>query len=603
MSIKKSTLSAFAAVVGTSLVLSACGGSTDGGGGGGGATEPTGDVAAMAIAKGESGDSYTSPEVAQSDATFVVSTDNPFTAYNNAAADANNSYNTFALIKVLSGAYILDGNNKVLLNKDVMDSVEITATSPNQVVTWKIKEGITWSDGEPWDCDDFYLAWLSQTGKAKDAEDNDIFTAAGTTGYEQIGKVECPKPTEVVTTFDSSFPDYKSLFGISTDVLPAHVLEKATGVADITKLTPTGGDAATLAKVAEFWKTKWNGFDAALMPGSAQYTITAFEENNSITLERNPKWTGKPGGPAKLVLRGISDQVAQAQALENGEVQVNSMAQPDANAAERLRGLTSQGVVFGAANGLSFEHFDLNFTNKWLADQAVRKAFMQCVNREELANKLIQPVLESAKPLGSLAFFQGEEGYNDNYAQYKGDAAEAKKTLEGAGYTFGGDGFATKGGEKVSLKISHTDIPRRKQTVELVQSQCKAAGLEIVDDTDPKFLADRVSKGDYDIALFAWSSAPFKSSLKSIYETKGGQNWSSYTNTKVDALFKDANSNLDAEAGRKSLAEADKLIAEDNYSLPLYQLPNMWAFKGIDKVYFQSYNGALWNANEWVKTS
>nr|WP_285505938.1 ABC transporter family substrate-binding protein [Actinokineospora sp. NBRC 105648] len=586
-----------------SLVLSACGGSTgDGGGGSTGAKEPTGDIAAMAIAKGESGDNYTSPEVTQSNDTFVVSTDNPFTAYNNQTSDANNSYNTFALGQVLSGAYKLDGNNKVLLNKDVMDSVEVTSKSP-QVVTWNIKQGISWSDGEPWDCDDFYLDWLSSTGKAKGADGKDLFTAASTTGYELIDKVECKTPTQVVTTFGTPYPDYKGLFGVSSDVLPAHILEKETGVADVTKLTPTGGDQAALAKVAEFWKTKWNGFDAKLMPSSAQYQLTAFEQNNSVTLERNPKWAGKPGGPAKIVLRGISDQVAQAQALENGEVQVNSMAQPDANAAERLRGLSSQGVTFGASNGLSYEHLDLNFKNKFLSDAAVRKAFMQCVNRDELADKLIRPVLDTAKPLGSLVFFQAEEGYNDNYVQYKGDAAEAKKTLEGAGYTIGGDGFATKGGAKLTIKISHTDIPRRKQTVELIQSQCKGAGIEIVDDTDPNFLDTRVSQGDYDIALFAWSSAPFKSSQQSIYSTGGGQNWSNYGNPKVDAAYKDAVSNLDEAAARKSFQEADKLMAEDNYSLPLYQLPNMWAFKGIDKVFFQSYNGALWNANEWVKTS
>lgn len=600
MSIKKSTLSAVAAVVGTSLVLSACGGS-GGEGGGGGGTEPSGDIAAMAIAKGESGEEYTSPEVAQSSDTFVVSTDNPYTAYNNAAADANNSYNSFALTQVLSGAYKLDGNSKVLLNKDVMESVELTGESP-QVVTWKIKDGVTWSDGEPWDCDDFHLAWLSQTGKVKGPDGADIFTAAGTTGYDVIDKVECPKPTEVVTTFGTSYPDYKGLFGISLDILPAHVLERETGIADITQLTPTS-DLATLTKVAEFWKTKWNGFDAKLMPSSAQYAITAFEQNNSVTLERNPKWAGKPGGPAKIVLRGISDQVAQAQALENGEVQVNSMAQPDANAAERLRNLSSQNVVFGSSNGLSFEHLDLNFKNKWLANPAVRKAFMQCVNRDELVEKLVRPVMEDAKPKGSLVFFEGEDGYVDNYAQYKGDANQAKATLEAAGFTMGPDGFATKDGQKLSLKIAHTDIPRRKQTVELIQSHCKPAGIEVVDDTDPNFLDTRVSQGDYDIALFAWSAAPFKSSQKSIYETGGGQNWSAYTNPKVDAAFKDASSNLDEGASKKAYQEADRLMAEDNYSMPLFALPNMWAFKGVDKVYFQSYYGTLWNANEWVKTS
>ncbi|SDD00749.1 ABC transporter family substrate-binding protein [Actinokineospora iranica] len=598
MSTKRSSLP-IAAVVGTSLLLSACGGTT---GDGGGATEPTGDVAAMAVSKGQSGDEYTSPEVPQSSDTFIVSTDNPYTAYNNQTSDANNSYNAFALTMVLSGAYKLDGNNKVLLNKDVMEGVEVTSESP-QTVSWKIKPGVVWSDGEAWDCDDFYLTWLSQAGKAKGADGKDLFLAAGTTGYELVDKVECKTPTEVVTTFSTTYPDYKGLFGVRNDILPAHVLEKATGVADVTTLTPTGGDQAALAKAAEFWKTKWNGFDAALMPSSAQYVITAFEQDSSVTLERNPKWAGKPGGPAKIVLRGISDQVAQAQALENGDVHVNSMAQPDVNAAERLRGLSGQKVVFGAANGLSFEHLDLNYKNKWLADAAVRRAFMQCVNREELTDKLIRPVLENAKPLGSLTFFQGEEGYTDNYAQYKGDAAEAKKTLESAGFTFGGDGFAAKNGEKVTLKISHTAIPRRKQTVELIQSQCKAAGFEIVDDTDSNFLDTRVSKGDYDIALFAWSAAPFKSQQKSIYETGGGQNWSAYSNPKVDAAFNDGVSNLDEAKSRAAYQEADKLLAADNYSLPLFQLPNMWAFKSIDKVYFQSYNGALWNANEWVKTS
>lgn len=600
MSIKKSTLSAVAAVVGTSLVLSACGG-TDNGGNGGGATEPNGDVAAMAVSKGQSGDEYTSPEVEQSTETITVSTDNPFTAYNNSAADANNSYNSFALTMVLSGAYKLDGNDKVLLNKDVMESVEITGEDP-QVVTWKIKPGVTWSDGEAWDCDDFHLTWLSQTGKAKDEKGGDIFTAAGTTGYEIIEKVECPSPTEVVTTFSENYPDYKSLFGVSLDVLPAHVLEKGAGVEDITKLTPTS-DLAELKKVAEFWKTKWNGFDAALMPSSAQYKITAFEQNNSVTLERNESFIGNKGGPAKIVLRGISDQVAQAQALENGEVMVNSMAQPDANAAERLRNLSAQGVIFGASNGLSFEHLDLNFKNKWLKDAAVRKAFMQCVNRDELTEKLIRPVLEDAKPLGSLVFFQGEEGYVDNYAAYTGDANAAKATLEGAGFTIGSDGIAAKGGEKLSLKIAHTDIPRRKQTVELIQSHCKPAGIDVVDDTDPNFLDTRVSQGDYDIALFAWSAAPFKSGQKSIYSTGGGQNWSAYTNKEVDAAFIDASTNLDEAASRDAYAKADKLMAEDNYSLPLYQLPRMFAFKGLDKVYFQSYYGTLWNANEWVKVS
>ncbi|TDQ04151.1 peptide/nickel transport system substrate-binding protein [Labedaea rhizosphaerae] len=599
MSIKRSTATPLAVLfVGAALVLQACGGSSDNGGGDAGTpTNGPGGVAA-GEAKGEVNKSeYTAPKVPLSNDTFTVATDNPFTTYNNQTADGNNSYNTFALTQVLAGAYLLDGNNNVLLNKDVMDSVEVTNKAPF-TVTWKIKPNVKWSDGAAWGCHDFYLDWLSQAGLAKNGG-KPAFSAASTTGYELINKVECTDPNTVVTTFTDPYPDYKGLFGVSSDVLPAHIVEQQTGVADITKVKPT--DSADIKKVADFWNTKWNGFDAKLMPASGPFKITGFEQNNSVTLERNDAFVGNKAGPAKIVLRGVSDQVAQAQALENGELDVTSSAQPDANAADRLRNLSSQGVVFGAKAGLSFEHLDLNYKNKLFQDPAVRKAFMQCVNREALVEKLIRPIQPDAKPLGSLLFFQGENGYVDNYAQYTGKADEAKATLTGAGWAPGGDGIMTKGGQKLSFKISHTDIPRRKQTVELIQSNCKAAGIDVKDDTDPNFLDTRVSAGDYDVALFAWSAAPFKSGTQAIYSTGAGQNWSAYSDPKVDQFFKDAVKSTDPAAANQLYAQADKQLAEDNYSLPLFNPPNMWSYKGIDSVYFQSYNGALWNANEWVK--
>jgi peptide/nickel transport system substrate-binding protein len=585
--------------VGAALVLQACGGSSDNGGGDAGTpTNGAGGVAA-GEAKGEVNKSeYTAPKVPLSTDSFTVATDNPYTTYNNQTADGNNSYNTFALTQVLAGAYLLDGNNNVLLNKDVMDSVTVSNQSPF-TVTWKTKPNVKWSDGAAWGCHDFYLDWLSQSGQFK-VSGKDAFAPASTTGYELINKVECTDPTTIVTTFSDPYPDYKGLFGVSSDVLPAHIVEQQTGVADITKVTPST-DAATIKKIAEFWNTKWNGFNAALNPASGPFKITAFEQNNSVTLERNDAFVGNKAGPAKIVLRGVSDQVAQAQALENGELDVTSSAQPDANAADRLRNLSSQGVIFGAKAGLSFEHLDLNMKNKVLQDKEVRKAFMQCVNREDLTEKLIRPIQPDAKPLGSLLFFQGEDGYVDNYASMTGDAAAAKKTLTDAGYAPGGDGIMAKGGQRVSVKISHTDIPRRKSTVELIQSQCKAAGIEVKDDTDPNFLDTRVSQGDYDIALFAWSAAPFKSGTQAIYASNGGQNWSAWNDPAVDNAFKDAVKNTDPAAAKAKYAEADKALANDYFSLPLFNPPNMWSYKGVDSVYFQSYNGALWNANEWVK--
>ena len=46
---------------------------------------------------------------------------------------------------------------------------------------------------------------------------------------------------------------------------------------------------------------------------------------------------------------------------------------------------------------------------------------------------------------------------------------------------------------------------------------------------------------------------------------------------------------------------AVRQLANDYASLPLFATPSMWAFQGIDRVYMQSYNGALWNAGEWAQ--
>ncbi|KOV76780.1 ABC transporter family substrate-binding protein [Nocardia sp. NRRL S-836] len=588
---KTKALPAIALISSAALVLGACGG------GGGGNTDANGNdatVAEMATARGESGDGYTAPDTKSSDQ-VVVSTDKPYTTYNNATEDGNNSYNTFALVLVQPGAHILNGNNKVILNKDVMDGVELTSKSP-QTVTWKLKKGVTWSDGEAWDCDDFYLAWFSASTKAKKADGSKYFKPAGTTGYDLMTG-QCKDDQTFVGTFDSPYPDYEGLF--NSDVLPAHILEKGAGIADVTKLTGAS-DPAELEKAAAFWNDKWNGFDKALMPGAGPYMLTSFEANQSVTLERNPKWAGKPGGPAKIILKAIPDPVAQAQALENGEVAVNSFAQPDANAATKLKGLSAQGVTFGAGPGLSFEHLDIQFKHPALSKEEIRKAFFMCVKRQDIIDKLISEVQADAKPLGSLIFFPKDEGYKDVYGEKaKGDAAASKKILSDAGWTQGADGVFAKDGLRASFRISHTDIPRRKQTVELIQGQCKEAGIEVKDDTDPNFLDERVSNGDYDVALFAWSGDPFKSSKKSIYETGGGQNWQNMSVPAADEALKTAVSQTSIADSLKYFQKADEEIANAYGSLPLFQMPNMWAFKGLDRVYFQSYYGALWNANEW----
>ena len=586
---RSKVVSAASIVAASALVLSACGGGDDGGDSNNGSTS---DVKSMATGKAQDGDQFKLAEAEPFDEA-IVAIDDGFSAYNNKTPDANSSYNNYVLTAAITGPFVLDGNNKVLLNADVMESVEVTSQDP-QVVEYKIKPGVKWSDGEAWDCDDFYLGWLSHSGKVES------FTSASTTGYELMD-VTCKDDLTFETKYSEPYLDYKGMFSDQM-LLPAHIVEKQAGVEDITALKP-GGDAAKLKAAGDFWTKEWGGFNAETMPGSGPYKIASFDANTEqIVLERNPEWIGAKGGPDKITVRAIPDTKAMATALQNGEIDVAASTQPDATAASTLKGLSSQGVVYGSAPQLTYEHFDLNF-NRIFADDAARKAFFQAINRQEIVDKLIKPVQADAEPKNNVIFFEGEPGAKDVYSDKTNQGAEAaKKTLEEGGWKLGEDGIYVKDGKRLSVEISHNENARRSQTVEILIPQMKAAGIEVKDDTDANFLKGRVDKGDYDVALFGWSSAPFHAESKAIYTTGGNQNWQGLSNPDIDAAYQTAVSATDEQVALEAYQAADAALAESYATVPLFATPSMWAFRGIDRVYMQSYNGALWNVGEWEKT-
>ncbi|AOS61716.1 ABC transporter family substrate-binding protein [Actinoalloteichus hymeniacidonis] len=590
------TVSALALSVSAALVLGACGGGGDGGGNDGAGLNSDSQTGA----KGDNGDgTYNAPEVTPG-GPVTITHDAPFTTYNNSAAAGNNFNNTLVLSSVLTHPFKIDDQLEILLNTDVMESAEVIQEDP-QIVEYKIKEGVRWSDGEAWDCDDFYLSWLSRSGKIRDDNDEPLFVPASTSGAEDA-TFTCDDDLTGQLAFDESYADWKGEFE-AVSMLPAHILEQESGVEDITTIT-NDSPLEDKQAVAEFWNEGWNGFTEELAPGSGPYTIDTFNPNESITLVRNPEWIGNPAGPESVTFQAIADASAQQSALQDQQVQV-IQPQADNNVAEQLRALADQGIRYEAAEGITFEHLDLNMDNPLFQDPAVRQAFAACIDREDLVDKLVRGVNPEAQPLGSLLFTSTAEGYADRYEDViLGDPEAAMSILEEAGWTQGDDGVYEKDGERLSFSISHTSIPRRNETVALVQSHCADAGIEVTDDNDDQFLDERVSQGDYDVALFAWVGTPFHSSKVSLYTDGGGQNWSGWESPEASEQLAIVNGELDETARREALIAADEIYAEEVFSLPLFSVPNSWAYnESVDKVTYQGSDGVAWNVWEWEVTS
>jgi peptide/nickel transport system substrate-binding protein len=596
--------------LGLALVAAACSSDTKSSPG----TTAGGTTTTAAAASTSTTQGGTTTVAAAQGGTITYAAEQEYTSYNNSAADQGLVANTLVLNLLQPGPYVQQPDLTFKLFTDIATSVDVTSQSP-QTVVYKLNPAAVWSDGVAIDCKDFYLSWISQNGKAtkknpdykkpgqKDKDGNEItatlpvFNPAGTTGYENIKSVTCSDNNKTVTTvYDTPYVDYQGLFG---SLLPAHIIESNTGVADITKATD-----AELVKVGDFWNTKFVGFDPKIDVSGSWYVIDSFKPGETLVLKKNPKYWGKPGNADEIVFRQVPDATQQPSALENGDVQVIS-PQPNPDLLKQLQALS--GVTTKTYAGVTFEHYDFNQANPFLKDLKVRQAFAKCIDRQQIVDTLVKPLNPDAVVLNNRMYIPQQPDYKDTsgggYA--KADIAASKALLTSAGFTFGADGIATKGGKKLTLRLGRRDPnTRRQSTNELTIASCKKAGFDLKDDADAKFNSNRLPASDYDIALFAWQNTGLLSSNTSLYVPGGGQNWNNYNNPKIKDLMAQANKEFDAAKRADLMNQVDTILWDDMATLPLFQFTD--AIANSDKVSGVVYHGALgvtWNGNDWAVKS
>jgi len=243
---------------------------------------------------------FTRPTV--SDASeFTVAGTAGFTDYNNNTGAANSLQNTMVLSTVQPSPFFFDRvDGRIVLKRDgdLMDSVEVTSTDPLQVV-WKIRPEAVWSDATPVSCKDFHLQWLAATSQltrtGEDGAQARIWDTSPT-GYEHISKHTCADSGKtVITDFSTPFADYRSLYAF---MVPAHILERAAGIADITRLTDA--DPVAMTAAAEFFNTGWIGINPAT-------GLSAGLTGSSPRPPTKPCWSATtPGGRPRVARPGSS---------------------------------------------------------------------------------------------------------------------------------------------------------------------------------------------------------------------------------------------------------------------------------------------------------
>ena len=157
-------------------------------------------------------------------------------------------------------------------------------------ITWKLKEGVLWSDGSPFSAEDVVFTWEycvhPETG------------CSTLTSFDGVETVEAVDDLTVKITFDSPTPYPYNAFGdAQTPVLHKAQFQDCVGAA---------------AQQCTEQNTSPHG--------TGPYRIIDFKVNDVAVYERNPHYHGEPAYFGQVVFKGGGDAASAARAvLETGE--------------------------------------------------------------------------------------------------------------------------------------------------------------------------------------------------------------------------------------------------------------------------------------------
>jgi peptide/nickel transport system substrate-binding protein len=185
----------------------------------------------------------------------------------------------------------------------------------------------------------------------------------------------------------------------------------------------------------------------------------------------------------------------------------------------------------------------------------------------------------------------------------KGDIEGAKKQLTDAGYTGVGTALKTPAGQPVTLRFRHTEgNVNRAATAELTQAALKQLGIPVTIQTTND-LSNTLDSGDYDLIVYAWVNDVFPfTGAEQLWGSKSESNFGKWVNKQADDLLNQGiQAGLDEAKGSDLLNQANALMAQDYYVLPLFQRPNFFAaasnivnIRPNATVYGPTYNTEEW---------
>lgn len=387
----------------------------------------------------------------------------------------------------------------------------------------------------------------------------------------------------------------------STGYLALRKIKGAEAVdAQTLKLTLSSPDSALLESFSMPWVAiqspkalqRSQEENCAAPVGTGPFIVDKWVKQESVTMVRNEDYSAPPAegwhaGPAYLdsiTWRFIPESATRYAALQAGEVQVIDNAQPDtvkaAEGSDVIKHLDAPRP--GASNRL-----ELNSSKAPFNDPKVREAFVRSVNvNDGVSTLFFGTAKRSYSPLSSVEPL----AYSDQ-SLFGYDLEEANRLLDEAGWTERDSaGYRVKDGKRLTLQFpvsTNQSIPAEQSLFEQFQATAKEAGFEVkLNLLDLSSWYGALAENNYNLV-----SAPYTKVgpdvLRILFHSDSTKpapsgyfaNLSQVKSDELDELLTKASETSEPAEREKLYDEAQKIVLEGYYILPLYDQQNHFLYR------------------------
>jgi peptide/nickel transport system substrate-binding protein len=428
----------------------------------------------------------------------------------------------------------------------VENGMVTTNDAGNTVVTYKLRQGMVWSDGEPITADDCMFGHqLYMTPEA--------LTFQRGSYPDVVESVEKVDDLTVAMTYNAPWPDYQT-DGVLVCGWPQHIL---------------GPELAEKGNLDD--SAFWTGQGVV---GYGPYLFGDWVIGDSITFTRNPNWDGQQPAIDTIVVRFITDTAQMLNALDAGEIDLafnfSDDLIPSYSAIEGVNVFSTDGV-FGDAIWMNVG----NGGHPALSNINVRQAIIHAIDRVTLAQELVTPTASVPKS------WYSEKFWPEDLPMLEYNVDLANQLLTEAGWVDSDENPATprvsSGVEGVTdgfplvLRFYTTTRQIRMDYQVAIQEYLNAVGVSTLLNPVPAnllfgdFLEGGIlDTGDFDLAIFALSSGPLTPFANApewfgcggvpTAENPNGNNGWGWCDPEWDALDLEVGKTVD-EAARLELAQ------------------------------------------------